>query len=113
MRTVTKCTTCGRVTWTCRRCRQRTFCEFCNSCNVHGQDAPTAEMIQPPRESKGRLYVVQVEFLTRRGWSDVHQVRVRARGMSGAIWRGVREARRLYLKRGTHVREVRVVAIAA
>ena len=113
MRTVKKCTTCGRVTWTCPQCYQRTFCEFCNSCNVHGQEAPAPEMIQPPREKQGRLFIVQVAFFTRRGWTDDFEVRVRARGLAGAVWRGVREARRTHVKRGTHVRQTRVTAIAA
>ena len=113
MTTTRKCTTCGRVTWTCRQCNRRTFCEFCNSCNVHGQEPPAPEMIQPPRDRQGRLFVVQVEFFTRRGWTESFEVRVRARGVAGAGWRGVREARRTHLKRSTHVRQTRVMAIAA
>ena len=51
----TKCVDCGRICWNCRKCHNRTYCEFCNSCNLHGQDEPTPEMIRPPREPVGRL----------------------------------------------------------
>ena len=44
----TKCVDCGRICWNCRKCHNRTYCEFCNSCNLHGQDEPTPEMIRPP-----------------------------------------------------------------
>lgn len=73
---MTKCTTCGRVCWTCGKCRNRTYCEFCNSCNLHGQDEPAPEMIRPPREARGRIFLVQVAFLTKRGWSETFEVRV-------------------------------------
>ena len=29
-----KCTTGARICWTCRKCNNRTCCEFCNSCNL-------------------------------------------------------------------------------
>ena len=66
----TKCVGCGRICWTCRKCRNRT-------------------------------------------WSDTLDVRVRAKGMAGAIWQGVREARRDHLEARTHVRQVRVTAVGA
>ena len=110
---MTKCTTCGRVCWTCGKCRNRTYCEFCNSCNLHGQDDPTPEMIRPPREARGRMFLVQVAFLTRRGWSETFEVRVRAKGLAGAIWNGVRQARREHLKKRTRVQQARVTAIGA
>ena len=110
---MTKCTTCGRVTWRCRQCNHRAFCEFCNSCNLHGQDAPQPETIRELPARKGRLFVVQIAFLTRRGWTEAYEVRVTARGLAGAVWHGVRQARRTHLKRGTHVRQTRVLAIAA
>ena len=109
----TKCATCGRICWTCRKCQNRTFCEFCNTCNLHGQDDPTAEMIRAPRPESGRIFVVQVSFFTRRGWSETFEVRVRSKGLAGAIWRGVRQARREHLKPRTRVKQARVVAIAA
>ena len=119
----TKCVDCGRICWNCRKCHNRTYCEFCNSCNLHGQDEPTPEMIRPPRDPGGptfaeasagkRLFLVQVAFFTRRGWSDTFDVRVRAKGMAGAIWQGVRQARREQLKARTHVRQVRVTAAGA
>ena len=43
----TKCNTCGRQSWTCKACNNRTYCEFCNHCNLHGQEAPAPEMIRP------------------------------------------------------------------
>ncbi len=110
----TKCTTCGRICWTCRKCHNRTYCEFCNSCNLHGQDEPTPEMItDPAARIPKRQYVVQVAFFTRRGWTDTFEIRVRARGMAGAIWHGVRQARRDYLKPRTRVKQTRIMAIAA
>ena len=45
--------------------------------------------------------------------TDTFDVRVRAKGMAGAIWQGVRQARRDNLKPRTHVRQVRVTAVAA
>jgi hypothetical protein len=102
--------------WTCRRCRNRTFCEFCNTCNLHGQDEPTPEMIRQPSEMarhRKRQWVVQVAFFTRRGWSDTFEVRVRAKGLAGAIWHGVRNARREHLRPRTRVQQVRVTAVAA
>ena len=109
----TKCTTCGRICWNCRKCGHRTYCEFCNSCNLHGQDEPTPEMIRPPREPQGRMFLIQVAFLTSRGWSQTFEVRIRAKGMAGAIWMGVRTARHENLRKRTHVRQVRVTAVAA
>lgn len=108
---MTKCTTCGRVCWTCSKCRNRTYCEFCNSCNLHGQEDPTPEMIRPPREPRGRMFLVQVAFLTKRGWSETFEVRVRAKGLAGAIWNGVRQARRQHLKKRTRVQQARVTAL--
>jgi hypothetical protein len=112
-RTRSKCTTCGRRCWTCGACNNRTYCEFCNSCNLHGQAAPTAEMIRPPRGEHGRLFVVSVAFLTRRGWSAEFDVRVRSQGLAGAIWKGVRQARREHLPPRTRVQQARVSAVAA
>ena len=66
---ISKCTICGRQCWTCRACNNRTYCEFCNHCNLHGQEPPAPEMIRPPRQARGRLFVVSVAFLTKRGWS--------------------------------------------
>jgi len=109
----TKCTTCGRICWNCRKCGNRTYCEFCNSCNLHGQDEPTPDMIRTPREPRGRMFLVQVSFLTKRGWSETFDVRVRAKGLAGAIWMGVRQARREHLKKRAHVRQARVTAVAA
>jgi len=80
-----KCTVCGRRCWTCRACNNRTYCEFCNSCNLHGQEPPAAEMIRPPREPRGRLFVVSVAFLTTRGWSESYDVRVKSKGLAGAL----------------------------
>ena len=48
---ISKCTTCGRQCWTCRACNNRTYCEFCNHCNLHGQEPPAPEMIRPPRQA--------------------------------------------------------------
>ena len=101
------------MTWRCRQCNNRTYCEFCNSCNLHGQEAPAPEMLAAPAVRKGRLFVVQVAFFTKRGWSDTFEVRVTAKGMAGAVWRGLRQARREHIKRSAHVRQMRVVAIAA
>jgi hypothetical protein len=70
-------------------------------------------MIRELPAPKGRLFVVQVAFLTRHGWTDAYVVRVTARGLAGAVWRGMRQARRTHLKRGTHVRQTRILAIAA
>ena len=108
-----KCTICGRQCWTCRACNNRTYCEFCNHCNLHGQEPPPPEMIRPPRQERGRLFVVTVAFLTRRGWSADHQVRVRSAGLAGAIWKGVRTARREHLAPRTRVKQARVSAVAA
>jgi hypothetical protein len=71
------------------------------------------EMIRPPREPQGRMFLVQVAFLTSRGWSETFEVRVRAKGLAGAIWMGVRTARREHLRERTHVRQARVTAVAA
>lgn len=109
----TKCTICGRQCWICQACNNRTYCEFCNSCNLHGQEPPPAEMIRPPRQERGRLFVVTVAFLTRRGWSVDHNVRVRSQGLAGAIWKGVRQARRQHLPPRTRVQQARVSAVAA
>ena len=87
--------------------------EFCNRCNLHGQDEPSPEMIRPPREPRGRMFLVQVSFLTKRGWSETFDVRVKAKGLAGAIWMGVRQARREHLRKRTHVRQARVTAVAA
>jgi hypothetical protein len=70
-------------------------------------------MIRPPREPRGRLFVVQVALLTTRGWSATFDVRVRSQGLAGAIWKGVREARRTHLKPGTRVQQARVNALPA
>ncbi len=109
----TKCTTCGRQCWTCKACNHRTYCEFCNSCNLHGQEAPAPGMIRPPREPAGRQFVVRVAFFTTRGWTTDYEVRVRSKGLAGAIWKGVRQARRERLKPGTRVKQARASAIAA
>ena len=113
MATRTKCTTCGLRCWTCRACNNRTYCEFCNRCNLHGQDAPSPEMVRPPRAESGRLFVVSVEFLTKRGWSAKHHVRVRSQRLAGAIWKGVRQARREHLAPRTRVKQARVSAVGA
>jgi hypothetical protein len=112
----TKCTTCGRICWTCRRCHNRTFCEFCNTCNLHGQDEPAPDMIRNPADRSGRRkrqWVVRVAFFTRRGWSGTFEVRVQAKGLAGAIWHGVRQARRENLTPRTRVSQARVTAVAA
>ena len=108
-----KRTICGRQCWTCRACNNRTYCEFCNHCNLHGQEPPPADVIRPPRQELGRLFVVSVTFLTRRGWSATYDIRVRSQGLANAIWKGVREARRTHLARGTRVKQARVSAVAA
>ena len=41
------------------------------------------------------------------------EVRIRAKGMAGAIWMGVRTARRENLRKRTHVRQARITAVAA
>ena len=108
-----KCTTCGRICWTCRRCHNRTCCEFCNRCNLHGQDESAQEMIRDPAahaDRRARQWIVQVAFFTRRGWSESYEVRVRAKGLAGAVWHGVRQARREHLKPRTQVRQARVTA---
>jgi hypothetical protein len=79
---------------------------------MHGQDDPPPEMIRPV-PAPGRQFVVQVAFLTRRGWSRTVEVRVRSKGLAGAIWKGVREARRGHLPPRTHVRQARVTALPA
>jgi hypothetical protein len=109
----TKCHTCGRHCQRCPKCNNRTYCEFCNTCNLHGQGDPTPEMIAKPREKTGRLFVVEVTFLTRRGWTETFTVRVKAKGLAGAIWGGVRQARRENLKPRTHVGQARVMAVPA
>ena len=109
----TKCTSCGRVTWRCRKCHNRTYCEFCNLCTLHGQDDPTPEMIRPARDKKGRLFVMEVAFLTRRGWSETFTVRVKAKGLAGAVWHGVREARRTHLAPRTRVKQSRINVMSA
>lgn len=110
---MTKCSTCGRVCWACRKCNHRTYCEFCNACTLHGQEEPAAGMVRPPRTGGGRLFVVGVAFLTRRGWSRTYDVRVRSQGITGALWKGVREARRTHLPPRTQVRQVRATAVRA
>jgi hypothetical protein len=60
-----------------------------------------------------RQWLVQVAFFTRRGWSDTFEVRVRAKGLAGALWHGVRKARREHLKPRTQVKQARVTAVAA
>ena len=95
---ISKCTICGRQCWTCRACNNRTYCEFCNHCNLHGQEPPAPEMIRPPRQERGRLFVVTVAFLTRRGWSGDHRSVCGRQGLQvrsgracaprdGSIWR--------------------------
>jgi hypothetical protein len=113
MSRLTKCTVCGRRCWNCRKCNNRTYCDFCNACNLHGQDEPDPDMIRPPREQRGRLFLVQVSFETTRGWSRTFEVRVRSQGLAGAIWKGVREARREHLRPRTRVKQARVSAVAA
>ena len=113
MASKSKCTNCGRQCWTCRGCNNRTYCEFCNSCNLHGQEPPAPELIRPPRAPRGRLFVVTVAFLTGRGWSDSYNVRVRSQGLAGAIWKGVRDARKAHLPPRTRVKQARVSAVAA
>jgi hypothetical protein len=108
-----KCNVCGRRCWTCRACNHRTYCEFCNSCSLHGQEPPAPEMIRPPREPRGRLFVVSVAFLTRRGWTTEVEVRIKSKGLAGAIWKGVRAARKEHLKPGTRVQQARVSAVSA
>ena len=108
-----KCTICGRQCWTCRKCNNRTYCEFCNSCNLHGQDEPAPHTIRPPRGPGGRLFLVQVAFETARGWTTTFDIRVRSKGVAGAAWKGLREARRTHLKRGTRVSQVRLTVLRA
>jgi hypothetical protein len=113
MRPKAKCIICGRRCWTCRACNNRAYCDFCNSCNLHGQEPPAPEMIRPPREPGGRLFVVSVAFLTTRGWSQCYDVRVKSKGLAGALSKGVRQARRDHLPPRTRVRQARVSAVAA
>jgi hypothetical protein len=82
---------------------------------VHDGQAvePSPEQIRPAREPRSRLFVMQVAFLTRRGWSDTFDVRVRTQGLAGAIWQGVRQARREHLVSGTRVLQAKVTAFAA
>ena len=108
-----KCTTCDRWCRTCGTCHNRTYCEFCNTCNLHGQEAPAADLVRAPRSDTGRLFVVQVSFLTRRGWSPTVDVRVKSNGLAGALWKGVREARRAHLKRGTRVKQAKATVVTA
>ena len=86
---ISKCTICGRQCWTCRACNNRTYCEFCNHCNLHGQEPPAPEI--SGRRAGARTAVrghgrVPDEAWLERGVS----VRVRSAGLAGAIWKGVR-----------------------
>jgi hypothetical protein len=78
----------------------------------YGSD-PTPETIAAPREPRGRIFIVQVSFLTKKGWSETFEVRARAKGMAGAVWMGVRQARREHLKPRTRVQSARVTAVGA
>jgi hypothetical protein len=112
-----RCGGCGRFTTACPKCHHRSYCYYCNSCVLHGQDEPSAELVQQGREIEerrcGRQWLVQVAFLTRNGWSNTFDVRVRAKGLAGAMWHGVREARRQHLPPRTVVRQARATIIAA
>jgi hypothetical protein len=70
-------------------------------------------MIRPPREPRGRLFIVTIAFFTKHGWTADYEVRVRSGGLAGAIWKGVRQARREHLRPRTRVKQARVSAAAA
>jgi late competence protein required for DNA uptake (superfamily II DNA/RNA helicase) len=112
-----RCGGCGRFHTNCARCHHRSYCYYCNQCALHGQEEPSAELlaagIAKSDRQLGRQWLVQVSFLTRRGWSGQVDVRVRAKGLAGATWHGVREARRQHLPRRTVVRQVKVLVIPA
>jgi len=92
----------------CRDCHHPAHqgdCAFCGCARYVPVDLEA-------REKRKRLWIVEVSFLVRRGWTDTFELRVRALGLTGAVAKGVREARRTHLPRGTRVQQVRVGAIA-
>jgi hypothetical protein len=64
------------------------------------------------REARKRHWIGQVSFLVRTGWTRPCEVRVRAMGHGGAAAAAVREGKRLSLKRGTRVTQVRLSLVS-
>jgi hypothetical protein len=62
---------------------------------------------------KARLpqWIVQVSFLLRAGWTRTMEVRPRAKTVSGAAFKGIREAKRAALKPRTRAEQVKVVVV--
>lgn len=64
------------------------------------------------REARLRGWLVDVQFLTRKGWVRAAPQRVRAAGHAGAAMKGVREAKRASLRPRTRVEQVKVTVTA-
>jgi hypothetical protein len=63
------------------------------------------------RAERKRLWVAEVSFLLRTGWTRRTEVRVRAQGQAGAAAKAVREAKRLLVKPRARVAQVRLTII--
>ena len=61
------------------------------------------------REARLRSWLVDVEFLTTRGWRTAPQQRVKTAGHGGALTRGVRAAKQAALRPRQRVQQVRAV----
>jgi hypothetical protein len=60
------------------------------------------------REARQRMWLVDVQFLTRNRWVTAPQQRVRAAGHGGAALRGLRAAKLAALRPRQHVQQVRI-----
>ena len=109
----TKCVDCGRICWNCRKCHNRTYCEFCNSLQPARPGRADTRDDSPPSGARRTAVPGAGLVLHQTGMVGQFDVKVRAKGMAGAIWQGVRQARRENLKPRTHVRQVRVTALTA
>lgn len=61
-----------------------------------------------PKRAPGRTWLVDVQFLTRSGWTPAPQQRVMAGGHGGAVMKGVREAKASMLRPRQRVEQVRL-----
>jgi hypothetical protein len=92
---------------TCKHCRHHKDahpasrdCVQCGCVRFAGRDPAT-------REARLRTFVGVVEFFVRNHWIR-QEVRVRAQGHGGAVLHAVQSAKRMALKRGTRVLQVKV-----
>ena len=94
----------------CRHCHHPAHCADCgvDDCGCVRYEATD----RSGREARQRMWLVDAQFLTTRGWVSAPQQRVKAAGHGGALMKGVREAKQAALRPRQRVQRVKVTLTA-